>query len=302
MPPMRTLALVGFGRWGKNLARNFHELDALKGIYDETPFEVPFEGVETLKFFLEPSISQVAIATPASTHFALAKKALLAGKDVFVEKPLCLNSWEAKELIAIAEEKRRILMCGHLLSYHPAFLKLQELLSFLGPLKSLSSSRLNFSPLREEGVHWDLAPHDLTLLLGLVKSPCSHISMHAVSTLNPSIIDTARFDLEFEEGVKGHIHVSWVHPFKETRLVVVGERGMALFDDAKPWEEKLSLSSTKSLILEPIPLAPAEPLKVECAHFLHCCKTREVPRTDGKHALAVIEALERAEHHALSPL
>ncbi len=307
---MKTLALVGFGRWGKNLARNFHELGVLRGIYDEVPIDIPYEGVLPLSSYLDdPNIKQVAIATPAPTHFSVAKKALLAGKDVFVEKPLCLTSLEAQELIQIARQKERILMVGHLLSYHPALLKLEELvkLGSLGPLSYISSHRLNFAPLREEHVHWDLGPHDLTLLFSLNRNGVKSVFFQGASTVNPSIIDTALMSLEFEGGLKGHIHLSWVSPFKEVRLMVIGEKGMAVFDDTKPWEEKLCLTLREKTPYglypsEYIPLKVLEPLKAECEHFIHCCKTRETPRTDGESALKVIETLQKADLCAFTPV
>jgi UDP-2-acetamido-3-amino-2,3-dideoxy-glucuronate N-acetyltransferase len=304
---MKTVALVGFGRWGKNLARNFHELGVLYGIYDEIPLEIPYEGVKQVSSFLEdPKIEQVVIATPATTHFSIAKEALLAGKDVFVEKPLCLTSFEAEELIEIAKEKQLILMVGHLLSYHPALIKLEELVKedFFGTLSYISSHRLNFAPLREEHVHWDLGPHDLTLLFGLTKQKIKNVSFEGASTLSSSIIDTALMSLEFEGGLKSHIHWSWVSPFKEVRLVVIGQKGVAVFDDTKPWEEKLKISPLSLTPygmppLESVSLTSWEPLRAECEHFLQCCKTRQKPKTDGEHALKIIQTLEKAGAFAL---
>lgn len=312
----KTLALIGSGNWGKNLARNFHAFEVLHTICDlkET---IQFPGVafnsHVPSVLQNPEITQVVIAAPAALHYTLAKQALLAGKDIFVEKPLCLNITEGEELIALARSKNLILMVGHLLQYHPCVVRLQELIKNgeLGKIYTITSHRLNLGTIRtEENVLWSFAPHDISVILSICGEP---IEVHCTcdAYLSPNIADTALSILRFQNGVMAQIYTSWIHPYKEQRFVVIGSQGMAVFDDLKPWNEKLQLirnpiqwihgQSPKANKNEPewITVAQSEPLQEECAHFLHCCKERKQPKTDGAEGLRVLKVLQRA--HPITP-
>lgn len=309
----KSLALIGAGNWGKNLARNFHALGVLHTICDvkET---VQYPGVQfttNVKTVLEnPTITQVAIAAPAALHYTLAKQALLAGKDTYVEKPLCLDTVEGEELISLAKSKNLILMVGHLLQYHPCVIRLHELVNAgeLGKLQYIVSNRLNLGTIRtEENALWSFAPHDISVILSLCGQTPLEVRCTGEAYLTKNVVDTALTTLRFPNSVRAHIYTSWIHPFKEQKLVVVGSQGMATFDDLKPWNEKLQLvrnpvkwtqgnipQANKS---EPqnIEVPQSEPLQDECAHFLKCCAERTRPRTDGLEGLRVLRVLQEAQ-------
>ena len=314
----QNIAVIGTGYWGKNLVRNFNNLGALHSVCDT--------NANTLKTFVEqyPSIHGVssfgeiltsgdieglAISTPAETHFDLAKAALLAGKDVYIEKPLCLSERDGRELNALADEHQRVLMVGHLLWYHPVVLKLKEMLHAgeLGRIQYIYSNRLNLGKLRrEENVLWSFAPHDISVILGLLEEMPEFIQAQGGNYLHRKIADTTVTMLDFPSGVKAHIFVSWLHPFKEQKLVLVGEKGMAVFDDTASWSEKLVMYPHSVDWSDNIPIANKaegkavevvedEPLRAECDHFLDCVKNRQRPRTDGEEGLRVLQVLNRCQ-------
>lgn len=315
-----SLLLVGAGNWGKNLARNFYTIGVLHTICDTR--EAILDSYSTLypnvvlttnfKTALEnPLITQVAIAAPAIQHFTLAKQALLAGKDVYVEKPLCLDAKEGEELIKIAEQKGLILMVGHLLQYHPCIWRLQELLGRgeLGKLQYIVSNRLNLGSIRtEENALWSFAPHDFSVILSL----CGHRLPQQVRSvgadyLSHGVADTTMTTMRFDGNVRAHVYVSWLNPFKEQKLTVVGSSGMVVFDDTKPWEEKLllyrnhvtwahgNIPQANKSEAEKILVEVREPLKEECEHFIKCCQSRTEPRTDGHEGLRVLKVLQAAQ-------
>src|SRR5262245_61257387 len=246
------IACVGAGYWGQNLIRNFHQLGVLHSICDtdETQmkrFASSYSGValtHSIETALQNSdVTGVAIATPAESHHTLVRQALIAGKDVFVEKPLCLSVTEGSKLIALAAERKRILMVGHLLWYHPAVLKLKELVDDgeLGRIRYIYSNRLNLGKIRrEENILWSFAPHDLSVILGLIGEMPDTIDAQGGNYLHDKIADVTLSLLSFPSGVKAHIFVSWLHPYKEQKLIVVGDRQMAVFDDLEH-ENKLVL-------------------------------------------------------------
>ncbi|MBI5557288.1 MAG: Gfo/Idh/MocA family oxidoreductase [Deltaproteobacteria bacterium] len=310
----KNIAVIGTGYWGKNLARNFHGLGALHTICEKNLdtlrlFAAQYPDVRTVSAYTEvlksPEIKGVAIATPAPTHALLAREAILAGKDVYVEKPLCLSEKEGAELNELARDKGRILMVGHLLWYHPAVLKLKELVDggALGRIQYIYSNRLNLGKLRrEENVLWSFAPHDISVILGLVDEMPESIRAQGGNFLHQKIADTTLTLLNFASGIRAHIFVSWLHPFKEQKLVVVGDRQMAVFDDTLPWPEKLQLYPHVIAWNDNIPVANKaaaervdvgqdEPLRAECAHFLDCIDSRRSPRTDGEEGLRVLRVL-----------
>src|SRR6516164_10837164 len=243
------VAVVGCGYWGKNLVRNFDQIGALKAICDldearlqELNRTCAARSTRSFDALLgDAEIQGIVIAVPAARHFELARKALLAGKDVFVEKPLALRPEEGQELVDTAHRLERILMVGHLLEYHPAVLEMRRMIQAgeLGRVQYIYSSRLNLGKLRtEENILWSFAPHDISVIVRMLAETPTIAAAQGGSYLNPSIVDTTLSTLEFSSGVKAHIFVSWLHPFKEQKLCVVGSQKMAVFDDLEP-EKKL---------------------------------------------------------------
>jgi len=313
---MKQVAVIGAGYWGKNLVRNFYEIEALHTICDADQarideFVEKFPGTQgetSLDAVLaNPEIKAVAIATPAETHTAIVTKALNAGKDVFVEKPLALYVNEGEQLLALAKEKGRILMVGHILQYHPAVTKLKELIQSgaLGKINYFYSNRLNMGKIRtEENILWSFAPHDISVMLGLLDEYPDSISCTGAASLSEGVADVTMSQFTFPSGVHGHIFVSWLHPFKEQKLVVVGSDKMAVFDDTiadklvlfphkVEWQNRVPTAIKAEA--EVVPLEPAEPLKNECRHFLHCVDTRETPISDGQEALNVLRVLSACQ-------
>ena len=311
---MSRIAVIGAGYWGKNLIRNFAELQVLAAICDTDETVLPYftqhypECVTTTSpsdVLKDRTIDAVAIATPAETHGRLVREALLAGKDVFVEKPLCLTLEGGQELVALAAAQRRVLMVGHLLWYHPAVLTLKQLIAQgeLGRIQYIYSNRLNLGRVRkEENILWSFAPHDLSVILGLLNEMPETVHAQGGNYLQQRIADVTVSLLSFPSGVKAHVFVSWLHPYKEQKLIVVGNQKMAVFDDMEPehklvlyphsigWKDQLPVPT--KMDAEVVPVAPEEPLRSECAHFLDCVKTRSTPRTDGSEALRVLQVLQ----------
>jgi UDP-2-acetamido-3-amino-2,3-dideoxy-glucuronate N-acetyltransferase len=307
------VAVIGAGAWGKNLVRNFEDLGALEMVCEANPnVATRFKQVKKCtnyeEIMTQPEIEAVAIATPAVFHYPMAKAALLAGKDVFVEKPIALEVAQGQELVALAAQQKRILMVGHILRYHPAVEKLKDLLNAgeLGRVQYIYSNRLNIGKIRkEENILWSFAPHDISLILFLLEEMPEEVSAHGGSYVQPNIADVTLTTMSFASGVKGHIYVSWLHPFKDQKLVIVGNRRMAVFDDVSQ-KQKLVLYPhridwldrtpvARKAECEIVPIEMAEPLKQECAHFLHCVSSREVPFTDGAEGLRVLQVLDASQ-------
>jgi UDP-2-acetamido-3-amino-2,3-dideoxy-glucuronate N-acetyltransferase len=311
------VGLAGVGYWGKNILRNFHELGVLRTLCDtdQTILDVyrqRFHGLMVTTSFDEmladQDIKAVAIATPASTHYDLARAALKADKDVFVEKPLALTGREGEELVELAHKKNRILMIGHILQYHPAVMKLKDLIGEgeLGKIQYIYSNRLNIGKLRtEENILWSFAPHDISVILGILEEEPSRVTAFGGDYVSNAVYDVTLTNLEFKNQVKAHIFVSWLHPFKEQKLIVVGSKAMAVFDDVS--EEKLFIYPHKIEWKEgkipmahkadcyPVEVGQSEPLKAELQHFLESIRERKKPKTDGEEGLRVLRVLEEAE-------
>jgi UDP-2-acetamido-3-amino-2,3-dideoxy-glucuronate N-acetyltransferase len=318
--PQPSLALVGAGYWGKNLARNFNALGALHTLSDSSQatldsYGTDYELVQKLSKFEDvlanKAIAQVAIAAPAILHYKLAKAALEAGKDVFVEKPICLDLAEARSLVALAADKQRVLMVGHLLQHHPLVQELHQLIARgeLGKLHYITSNRLNLGKIRrEENALWSFAPHDISVILSLAGGQLPEtVRCMGGEYLNQGVADTTMTFLQFAGGIRAHVYVSWLNPFKEQKLTVVGSHGIAVFDDTRPWNEKLlmyrqyltwtngQIPTPSKAKAEPVIVQEAEPLRAECQHFLTCCQERRAPRTDGAEGLRVLEVLQAAQ-------
>lgn len=311
------IACIGAGYWGQNLIRNFNDIGALAWVCELAAdrcaqIATAYPAVRCTssldQVLADPEVAGVAIATPAETHGAMVRRALLAGKDVLVEKPLCLSVEEGKELVALAHDKGRILMVGHLLWYHPAVLKLKELVEEgeLGRIQYIYSSRLNLGKIRrEENILWSFAPHDVSVILGLVGEMPDAVDAQGGNYLHDQIADVTVSLLAFPSGVKAHIFVSWLHPFKEQKLVVVGDRRMAVFNDVERedklqlyphtinWKNHIPIASKAEA--QPVPIDRTEPLRAECLHFLECVRTRQTPRTDGQEGLRVLSVLQRCQ-------
>jgi len=318
IPCLPSIAVVGSGYWGKNLVRNFSDLNVLKLICDRNEtildyFKDQYPDVDICLAYNEilnrSNIDGIVIATPAETHYRLAREALLAGKHVYVEKPLVLEEKEARELIQIAKAQHLILMVGHLLQYHPIFIKLKELShgGELGRINYIFSNRLNLGKIRrEENILWSFAPHDISMILALSGDEPESVMATGGYYLHKKIADVTTTHLQFKSGMQAQILVSWLHPFKEQKLVVVGDRKMAVFNDTKPWKDKLWLypHEIKWENNCPVPakgdpekvdVPEHEPLKQECKHFIHCIVSGAQPITDGNEGLRVLRVLKASQ-------
>jgi UDP-2-acetamido-3-amino-2,3-dideoxy-glucuronate N-acetyltransferase len=310
----RNIAVIGGGYWGRNLVRNFSGLGALHTICDAdcevlAQLASQYPGVNTEadypRVLGNKEVKGVVIATPAALHYPMAKEALLAGKDTFVEKPLALTVAEGRGLVELAEEKGKVLMVGHLLEYHPAVRKLKELVDQgkLGKIQYIYSTRLNLGKFRtEENILWSFAPHDISIILRLLGGEMPHeISAHGGYYLHQDIADVTVTNMSFRSGVKAHIFVSWLHPYKEQKLVVVSDKKMAEFDDTNPREKLLLFSHEIEWIdRKPVPqkrepevidVPQEEPLRAECQDYIKCMKSRDRPKSDGHKGLQVLEIL-----------
>ena len=311
------IAVVGAGYWGENLIRVFHQLGVLSRICDSQPGRLETLGAKYPEAKLEqsldaviedPAIDGVVVATPAETHFGIASRLLEAGKDVFVEKPLVLRCEDAERLMAVAEQRQRILMVGHLLEFHPAITRLQELIEAggLGRVEYIYSNRLNLGKIRrEENALWSFAPHDISVILLLLKKLPIQVTATGGAYLQPNIADVTISTMLFDRGVRAHLFVSWLHPYKEQKLIVIGERRIAEFDDVSKtnklqiYERKINLVDGQFIVEKPaaqaIVLPAGEPLTIECQHFLDCIETRCQPKTDGADAWRVLKVLEASQ-------
>jgi len=296
--------------------RVFGELGALTAVHDPDQAAaareaqahgVPARGLAEI--LDDPEIDAVAIAAPAAVHASIARATLVAGKHVFVEKPLALDVGEAESLCHLAASAGRVLMVGHLLQYHPAFRALEERVGAgeLGRVLYLYSNRLNFGRFRrEENILWSFAPHDISMMLSLARSEPIDVVAMRTTALHEVIADVTTTHLAWANGIRGHVFVSWLHPFKEQKLIVVGDRGMAVFDDGEPWERKVAVYHHRVDWRDGVPqpsraeaeyveITADEPLRVELAHFLECVASHTTPRTDGWEGVRVLRVLDAAE-------
>jgi len=311
------VAVIGSGYWGVNHVRNFNELGALAAVCDTSQSKLQqirerYPGLRLEADFdrllADPEIDAVSIATPAQSHYWMAEAAIRAGKDVLVEKPLCLRYSDGVKLVELARQRERILMVGHLLEYHPAVLKLKELVDSkeLGRVQYIYSNRLNLGRIRrEENILWSFAPHDIAVILRLIGDMPFEVTATGGAYLQPNIADVTVTNLLFDNGVRAHIFVSWLHPYKEQRLVVIGSKKMAVFDAVAPTDNLVVYDQgvdwingeivTRKNAGEPVQFEPIEPLRSECQHFLDCIETRATPRTDGINGLQVLRVLQACQ-------
>ena len=312
----KNIAVVGMGHWGKNLVRNFYQLDALHTVCDVSPevrkiIEKDYPGVNYESDFNSvlnnPQVDAVALATPAVKHYRQAHMALEAGKDVYVEKPLAVNVRDGEKLVELAAKKSRILMVGHILQYHPAVIKLKELVDngSLGQVRYLYSNRLSIGKIRtEENILWSFAPHDISVILYLLGEDPVTVSCQGSAYVSSEVADVTLSEFLFPSGVRAHIFVSWLHPFKEQRLVVIGSEKMAVFEDTSDdklklyphkveWKNRIPTAIKSEVEIVEIP--DAEPLKQECQHFIDSISNRTKPKTDGEEGLRVLRILDKCQ-------
>ena len=312
------LGVVGAGHWGRNLLRNFDELGALAALADSDdgnrawasgryPNAQTFENLDAMLGAVE--IDAVVVATPPATHGGLVRKALIAGKHVFVEKPLCLDVDEAASLTELAKQSILTLMVGHLLLYHPAFRAVKQLVDSgeIGRLRYIYSNRLNLGRVRrEENALWSFAPHDISMLLSLTGEMPHCVSATGGHYLSPDVADTTLSKLEFTRGVQAHIFVSWMHPYKDHRLVVIAEDGMIAFNDTLSGRDKLLLyrhaigvdndiPTVSRADAEPVAYPDDEPLKVECQTFLKALDGGKPPPSSGDEGTRVLRVLDACQ-------
>ena len=314
------VAIFGAGGWGKNHVRTFcsilgeeavvvcdPDLDRLDAVRSRYP------RVETCNRPRSDGVDAVVIAAPAALHYELAAEALRDGFHVLVEKPIALTSADARELVESADRNHRILMVDHLLEYHPAVLRLEELVQEgrLGRILHLDSRRLNLGVIRtEENALWSLAPHDISVILRLLGEMPEEIAAHGASYLQDGIVDLAHVTLQFPRGTLAHVHVSWLDPVKVRSLAVAGEKGMAVFDDTvssdDPKRSKLTLFDARAERdgdryvprrgeAAPISLVEGEPLLRVAEAFLESIETGHPPVADGGDGLRVVRILEAAQ-------
>ena len=313
---MTGIAVVGCGYWGNNLIRNFNDLGHLKCVCDTNKnnldkiLEKFNTEIRTFNEILDSDdISGIVISTPAETHYKLAYEALGHNKHVFVEKPLALHYEEANKLVDLAQSNDLVLMVGHLLQYHPAFVTLRNFIQDggLGNLRYIYSNRLNFGKLRkEENILWSFAPHDISMILSITNSEPLEIQAKGATYLNENIPDVTTTYMKFADNINAHVFVSWLHPHKEQKLVIIGSEGMAVFDDQKKHEEKILIYPHKVNWKDNMPLAEkaeaeslgyedTEPLRNECLHFIDCIQNNIKCITDGEEGIRVLKVLNQAQ-------
>ena len=309
---MKQVVVIGAGNWGKNLVRNFYDLGALAGVAEasaelRSKVEVDYPGLVTYSDFqqvLETDVSAIVLATPAPSHYKFAIAALEAGKDVFVEKPMTLQTAEAKVLAEYADKHSRILMVGHLLLYQSAISWMREYLASgkAGKVVHVATQRAKLGRVRrEENVWWSFAPHDVSVVLDLLGNPeIETVKASGQAILQPNIEDNIHVDLSFIGGQTAHLHCSWYWPLLQRSTTVITEQQMLVYDEVaqqvtiynKGVDENLKNRDEGSQVVN---VAASEPLKIECEHFLHCLESREKPCSDGWNGVAVVEILEKAQ-------
>ena len=304
------IAVLGCGLWGRNIVRNFYNLNALGMVCDLDDDNIAkvkeqYPGIKTTKDFHDilnsKEITGVVVVTPSHTHFKFVKAMLEAGKHVYVEKPISTVAQEARDLTDLADSKGLVLMVGHLLLYHPAVNRLKMLVEegSLGDIVYAQSDRLNINYFKNDrSVMWDLAPHDVSMISYVLgKNPQHVISAIGCSSDGNDIMDITHIGIKMEGGAVAHITDSWITPKKHVQLLVRGTKKTAILDDTVP-EHKLTIydnfkaGSSENIQLDYLEI---EPLKLECQHFISCCETGKKARSDGENGFIVVSILEEAE-------
>jgi UDP-2-acetamido-3-amino-2,3-dideoxy-glucuronate N-acetyltransferase len=310
----KKICVVGGGKWGQNHIKTLYQLGNLSGIVEANTERLnellklyPVEGFTELEQALERDFDGFTVAVPAPLHFEVAKKIIESGKSVLVEKPMTLSAETSAELVQLAEKNGVQLMVGHVLLFHPAIRKIKEIIESgeLGNLYYLYSNRLNLGTVRtEENVFWSFAPHDISVLDYFVGHPAEKIVSKGSKFLQEKVYDVTITQLDYPDNVHAHIFVSWLHPFKEQRLVVIGSKGMISFDDAtaekeiKFYDKRIDFEKGIPVKVENptkiIPYEQTQPLTEELKYFIeHLDKKIEI--ADGRSGLEVVKVLEEAE-------
>lgn len=310
----KCVAVIGCGIWGRNIVRNFYNLGALhtvcdldsdnlnliQDLYRDVNISNDFESV-----IKNPQITALCVVTPSHTHFNLVKKAILAHKHVYVEKPISTSSKEVQELKDLADKEGIKLLVGHLLLYHPAVNRLKMIIAqgLLGKIKYVQSDRLNINYFKNDrSVMWDLAPHDVSMIAHVTgKAPVRVLNAVGVASEFENICDITHLTIEFEDGIIGQVSDSWIHPQKRVSLLVRGEKATAILDDTLQ-EGKLKVYDNKKSSqndIEVFDYLEIEPLKLECQHFLNCIEHDKTPRSDGENGYMIVKVLEDAERMML---
>ncbi len=306
----KNIAVIGSGYWGKNLIRNFYELGALKYIYDESKDsrkeQQKIYGIKDISFeeiLEDKEVQGVVISTPAETHFKIAKKCIHHEKNVFIEKPMCLNLEDAIDLREISRDRGKIIMVGHLLNYNDHFIKLLELADdkSLGALKKIKSSRKSFGKLRKnENVIWSFAPHDISMINRIVSGQIENLKVIKKSFFNKNC-DAAILTYK-KSGVCIEIDVDWTSIDKIHKLELFYENGILIFEDSAPdpnkklykietnFNEEI-LMNKADLRKEYFSINSNQPLKNECSHFLDCIERNSNPITNSDESIAVLKTL-----------
>src|SRR6266568_4795060 len=313
--------VIGWGYWGPKIARNLETLphSMVTVVADSDARRLASLSVNQYQSWIfkttraedvfSSEVDGVVIATPVRTHYQLAKEALLHGKHVLVEKPLTANVTEAEELVALAAQQQRVLMVGHTFEYNPAVNELRKMVQSgdLGKIYCVEAERLNLGLFRYDiNVIWDLAPHDVSILLYLLDKSPEQIKVQAHAHLQSRIHDIAHLDFGYADGMTAHIHVSWLHPCKVRRVTVIGDKRMAVYDDTNPSEMIKIYNKGADVHADPVVsyrfgavtiphIDWVEPLRLECEDFANAIRTGEQPRANGRVGLEVVRVLAAAQ-------
>lgn len=313
------LGVIGCGNWGLNHVRTAYALlkENLIMTADANPAsnnrvqsvhpDISFTS-DIRQIINNDQINAVIVATPAETHFDIASQCIASGKHVLIEKPITLISSHTEELIRLAQTHNVKIMVGHVLLYHPAVLTLHRMIKdgLIGRLQYIYSNRLNLGAIRsEENSLWSFAPHDISIVQFITGSSPLAIEARGSAFVQDGIEDSTLTYLTYPGNIHAHIFVSWLHPFKEQRLVVIGDKGMIVFEDSLKTDKlkfyRKGFQQTNGKIekfevdFEVVPFDAAQPLSEEHRHFYECIINDQVPRTDGAHALEVLRILEKAQ-------
>ncbi len=312
----KNICVIGAGYWGKNHIRALKKLNVLGGIVENNintanSIEKIYPEVSVFNSLDEAlqdeKLSRFTIATPAETHFELAKKILNAKKGLLVEKPFTLDFDEAEEIVGTAKKDKILIMVGHLMLFHPAIRKVKEMIDsgLIGRVQYIYSNRLNYGKVRtKEDAFWSLAPHDISIFQHISgEYPCE-ITSNGSYILQEGICDSTITKLKYENGIEGHIFVSWLHPFKEHRLVIIGSEAMISFEDSldgkplKLFSKKYEISGTfpvkKDGPVELIEYDNYEPLLEELSYFINLDNSSNNHIANGNHAMDVTKILVEA--------
>lgn len=330
------IGVVGCGYWGPKHIRVCHELveadlttvcDIDQNRLQQVQTQYPYlKTTSNFKDLLRNGVDAVVIATPVNTHYKLAREALLNDLHVLIEKPITATSQEASELIELAEKRNLVLMVGHTYEYHPAVDYLREIIrnGELGDIYGIDADRLNLGLFRPDvNVLWDLAPHDISIILTLMKEDPVEVSARGTHHIDENIHDVAYLEILFSNGSMGHVHVSWLHPRKIRQITIVGSQKMVVYDDVSETEKVVIYDKGLSIpvngnndgnngkfsawppnyrhgdVVIPF-ISSAEPLKLECKHFIECIVEGKRPRSDGWAGLKVTSILEAADRSLLN--